>query len=161
MSETFFGFFFGLFNVLKFSIQFCEMFLHVLFFYFSFLSLLFFNSLLFSATLGLFFSFFNLFLNLSLYRIIKVLNIYRFLLLNVCFFSNRFVISWVFPYGSFHLHFIFVRFKHNVKVTFEVKTSFLFSNKFQKTHLSSHTGKLFCSYTSYFVIICSFTHQHL
>ena len=71
------------------------------------------KGLLFSASLR--FSLVNSLLYLGLPDIVKIVNVYWFLLMRICFFLNTFIVAWVFSHRS-NLHFVSVGFKHYMKV---------------------------------------------
>ena len=87
--------------------------------------LFFFKSFFFFGHLSKFlFSFFNSFLHLFLLDLIKIINIYRLLFISANFITHRFIVLWVFPQGTFQLYFILVRFKDDVKIAFQIETTF-------------------------------------
>ena len=99
----------------------------------------FFNFAFFSYFMSFLFSIFIPLFHFSFFRLIKIANIYRFLLTNICFFPYRFKFSRVFPHGGFQLFSVLVGFEHNVKVTFKVETSlsveqYISGNTFEYTY---------------------------
>ena len=89
---------------------------------FSSLSFFFFKSLLFSAiSRGFIFRLFLLF-HFCFLEIIKIVNVYWFLLVCICFFSSTFIIVWIFS-QRVNLHFVFLGLEYYMKIAFQVKTS--------------------------------------
>lgn len=90
---------------------------------FSSLFLFFKKFIVFSYFASLLFSFVNSLFDLFLFALAKVIDVCQFLFVNTCLFSHSFIVIGVFPHSS-HLDFVLVRFKHDVKVAFQIETSF-------------------------------------
>ena len=85
---------------------------------------LFFQQFIFSGYLSLFlFSFWDLFFYLFFFNLIKITNLDRILFKNRHLISYCFIVLRVLSQGNFQLSFVFVRFKENVKITFQIKTT--------------------------------------
>ena len=70
------------------------------------------------------FSFFYAFFNLFFLDTIKIINVYRFLLIDICLVTYVFLVFKVFAQRTLRLFLVFVRFGNDVEITLQVKTSF-------------------------------------
>ena len=85
---------------------------------------LFFQQFIFSGYLSLFlFSFWDPFFNLFFFNLIKITSLHRLLFKNRHLISYCFIVLRVLSQGDFQLSFALVRFKENVKIAFQIKTT--------------------------------------
>ena len=107
-------------------------------------------------------SFFDPFFHLFLFDLVQIINIYKqFLFVNVCFITYCFIVFQVFLQGTFQLFFVFLCFEDDVKITLQIKTTFLCRTINLWKNVGISILKCFCSLISCFLILCSCSHPPL